>query len=104
MKRKYDGYMNILRKPIGILFVIITLMLLSQVFGADLGSRLMGKKKFPITETHKKQIAKKIASDYGLGPFKPSLEMKECADFLLTPALLVQEALSDDIVITYPTE
>lgn len=34
----------------------------------------------------------------------PSLEMKENVDFLLTPALLVQEALSDDIVITYPSE
>jgi hypothetical protein len=30
--------------------------------------------------------------------------MKENADFFLTPALLVQEAISNDIVITYPTE
>lgn len=36
--------------------------------------------------------------------FDPSLEMKENVDFLLTPALLVQEAISDDIVITYPSE
>lgn len=36
--------------------------------------------------------------------FSPSLEMKENVDFLLTPALLVQEAISDDIVITYPSE
>jgi hypothetical protein len=32
------------------------------------------------------------------------LEMKEHVDFLLTPALLVQEAISEDIIITYPTE
>jgi hypothetical protein len=36
--------------------------------------------------------------------FQPSLEMKENVDFLLTPALLMQEAMSQDIVITYPTE
>jgi len=36
--------------------------------------------------------------------FSPSLEMKENVDFLLTPALLVQEAISDDIIITYPSE
>ena len=36
--------------------------------------------------------------------FKPSLEMKENVDFLLTPALLMQEALSEDVIITYPSE
>ena len=36
--------------------------------------------------------------------FEPSLEMKENVDFLLTPALLVQQAISEDIVITYPSE
>ena len=34
----------------------------------------------------------------------PSLEMKENVDFLLSPALLIQEVLSDDIVTTYPSE
>lgn len=36
--------------------------------------------------------------------FEPSLEMKENVDFLLTPALLVQEALSEDVIVTYPSE
>ena len=36
--------------------------------------------------------------------FQPSLEMKENVDFLLTPVLLVQEAISEDVVITYPSE
>lgn len=36
--------------------------------------------------------------------FRPSLEMKENVDFLLTPALLVQEALPQDVIITYPSE
>jgi len=36
--------------------------------------------------------------------FRPSLEMKENVDFLLTPALLMQEVLSDEIITTYPSE
>lgn len=36
--------------------------------------------------------------------FQSSLEMKENVDFLLTPALLIQEVLSEEILITYPTE
>jgi len=33
-----------------------------------------------------------------------SLASREQVDFLLTPALLVQEAVSDDVVLTYPEE
>jgi hypothetical protein len=33
-----------------------------------------------------------------------SLAVREQVDFLLTPALLVQEAISDDVVLTYPEE
>ncbi|MFX0209019.1 MAG: hypothetical protein ACFFDT_23750 [Candidatus Hodarchaeota archaeon] len=47
---------------------------------------------------------KKILSRFPIGNFQISLEMKENVDFLLTPAILMQDAISDDIVITYPTE
>jgi len=33
-----------------------------------------------------------------------SLDEREQMDFLLTPALLVQEAISDGIILTYPEE
>lgn len=33
-----------------------------------------------------------------------SLDLREQMDFLLTPALLVQEAVSDGVVLTYPEE
>jgi hypothetical protein len=33
-----------------------------------------------------------------------SLEVREQVDFLLTPALLVQQAVSDGVVLTYPEE
>jgi hypothetical protein len=34
----------------------------------------------------------------------PSLTKKENVDFVLTPALLMQEIMSDEVIITYPTE
>jgi len=36
--------------------------------------------------------------------FHASLEAKENADFLLTPAILVQEAVREDVIVTYPSE
>jgi hypothetical protein len=33
-----------------------------------------------------------------------SLAAREQVDFLLTPALLVQEAASEDVILTYPEE
>jgi len=33
-----------------------------------------------------------------------SLRVREQVDFLITPALLVQEAISEDVVLTYPEE
>jgi hypothetical protein len=48
-------------------------------------------------------IAKEVSRRATMN-FQPSLEMRENVDFLLTPALLVQEALSEDVVITYPGE
>ena len=46
----------------------------------------------------------KILSRVPVDNFQTSLEMKENVDFLLTPALLVQEVISDNVVITYPSE
>jgi hypothetical protein len=86
------------------LVALLLLILFTQVLGDNQRRRPPTPKSGTISEAHKRRIAGQIASNYGLGPFQPSLEMKENADFLLTPALLVQEALSDDIVITYPTE
>src|SRR6266700_6559360 len=49
-------------------------------------------------------LEKRIVAEHAAGNFVPSLEMKECTDFLLTPALLVQEVISDGVLITYPSE
>ena len=38
------------------------------------------------------------------GMTEPSFEMRENVDFLLTPGILVQECMSDDVILTYPEE
>ena len=102
MKREFS--INVRRRPARVLLAIVLLMLLSQVLASDRTPAPLRPRNTEVPEAHKKRIAKKIASGYGLGPFQPSLEMKENVDFLLTPAILVQEAICEDIVITYPTE
>ena len=102
MKNGYDTHLKIRRGPVKVLVLILLLVLLTQVLGDNQRTQPLRSRTLP--EVYKKRIARRLASSYGLGPFQPSLEMKENADFFLTPALLVQEAISDDIVITYPTE
>jgi hypothetical protein len=72
------------------------------------------KEKNPITadepkdvmeaEQHARDVALRSATKTVTSGSKPSLEMKENVDFLLTPALLMQEALSDKVITTYPSE
>ena len=104
MKYEYGAYTKIFQCTVRVLVAIVLLLLLSHVLRGDQASRPSRSKKVSVPEAHKQRIARGLAAGYGLGNFKPSLAMKENADFLLTPALLVQEAISDDIIITYPTE
>ena len=53
--------------------------------------------------TKRDPVARRAATSVAVG-FKPSLEMKENVDFLLTPALIVQQAVSGDGAIIYPSE
>ena len=55
-------------------------------------------------EQRARDIAMRSATRMATTGFRPSLEMKENADFLISPALLMQEALSDEIITTYPSE
>ncbi len=49
-------------------------------------------------------LARRLATGPITRNFVPSLEMREAADFLLTPAVLAQEAVLDGVVTTYPAE
>ena len=104
MKHGYSTYTDIRTGPVRVVVMILLLVLLTQVLGGDRGPRPPRSTKVPVPEAEKQRIARGLASGFGLGAFQPSLEMKESADFFLTPALLVQEAICDDIIITYPTE
>jgi len=56
------------------------------------------------TERRAQSAALRAATRMATTGFRPSLEMKENVDFLLTPAMLTQEVLSDEIITTYPSE
>ena len=49
-------------------------------------------------------LAGEIASGTFVGPSMLSLEMRENIDFLLTPALIVQGAITEGDIVTYPEE
>ena len=104
MKRSNDERIALRGCVTRILFVFVLVALGAQawrtcygVSGAPRGSNIK-------TETLPESIAKEIGSQARLRNFTLSLEVKENTDFLLTPALLVQEALREDVIITYPTE
>ena len=63
------------------------------------GSRTMVNEDMP---EKAKVVPRVFPFDYHMVDL--SLTVREQVDFLLTPALLVQEAISDDIVSTYPEE
>jgi hypothetical protein len=50
------------------------------------------------------EIARTLASSKVSEFFAVSLNAREAADFLLTPAILTQEAISDGVLLTYPSE
>ena len=104
MKEKEGISIRRLARCVSILAIVFFVMLLSRVLANSRTPVPLRPRNVPIPEAQKERIAKRIASGYGLGQFQASLEMKENADFVLTPALLVQEALSDDTIMTYPTE
>jgi hypothetical protein len=56
------------------------------------------------SEKNLEEMARTFAASKVLGNFPPSLSAREAEDFLLTPAILVQESLSDKVVVTYPSE
>jgi hypothetical protein len=49
-------------------------------------------------------LAGEIEADTFTGPSMLSLEMRENVDFLLTPALIVQGAITEGDIVTYPEE
>lgn len=103
MEHKHTLYFPTIQGLLWGLAVII-LLTLSRGLGVEGRRRPAVQKASPISKAQRDKIAKDLAISYGIGYFKSSLQMKENVDFLLTPAMIVQEAISEDIVVTYPTE
>jgi hypothetical protein len=89
---------------LSILFATTLLLMGRQVWGARYGLSRTELKPNGEAGTLADSVGRQVGGQVGLGNFDLSLEAKENADFLLTPALLVQEALREDIIITYPME
>lgn len=84
--------------------MVVLLLLLTRVLGGDHTFPKEDANRVIATESQKQAMAKQIVSRQSMSNFESSVEMKENVDFLLTPALLVQEAISDDVILTYPSE
>lgn len=67
-------------------------------------SRQMTAQRSRLPREVSRRQAESIAGRRVTEDVTPSLTAKEAADFLLTPALLMQEAISETSVVTYPSE
>jgi len=76
----------------------------SSIWPAGTARRAIERKDDADVEAQLRVAAFRSASKAATTGFEVSLEMKENVDFLLTPALLVQEAMSEDVIVTYPSE
>ena len=65
------------------------------------GARSIDARALPV---NRGGLAGEIASGTFVGPSLLSLEMRENVDFLLTPALIVQGAITEGDIVTYPEE
>jgi hypothetical protein len=57
-----------------------------------------------IKQSGRSAAALKMAVQNTKANFEPSLTAMEETDFLITPALILQEAISADVIITYPIQ
>ena len=85
--------------------LLAALMPIYLSVGSNRAATMVKDRKIAADPTQRaREAGLRAASRTATAGARPSLEMKENVDFMLTPALLVQEALSDDIIITYPSE
>jgi hypothetical protein len=85
---------------------ILMVVMVTMVVGkGEMTIVARGGSPFPMPEKSVDEaMAQQTAADCVMGSFQESLEMKEKVDFLLTPAFLVQQVVSDGVVLTYPEE
>jgi hypothetical protein len=85
---------------------VVTAVLLSLISGHGQPLRPPSAESDPVVPkgSDERKAAEAAGAKQTSSLFAPSLETMERADFLLTPALLMQEAISEKVVITYPSQ
>jgi len=91
-------------RAIVLIIVIVLSLSLGQAPGNNSTSTTGDTKTSTNRRNRLKEEIRKNMTKSASGNFRLSLEMKENVDFVLTPALLVQELISEEVVITYPSE
>lgn len=79
-------------------FVLLIILLLLLITLDSFGKKAMEG------ESSERLEAREIATTNSQAFYGPSVEMRENVDFLLTPAILVQQAIDPESIITYPNE
>jgi hypothetical protein len=77
------------------------------IIGSGVFACLAGGQHAPVVQSAgppDRARARRIAENRMAVNFSPSLQVKEATDFLLTQALLMQQAVSEGVIITYPSE
>jgi len=92
------------RLPLSVLIVLMMAMCFLHTSGGAANRNSNDLNSFAVLTAPAKQPVRRQILKAATTAFAPSLEMKENVGFLLTPALLVQEILSEDVVVTYPCE
>jgi hypothetical protein len=87
-----------------VLLAAMTAVYVSSSWSAGTGSRVPQQTTTDAPRAELSAAVFRSASAAVTAGFAPSLEMKENVHSVLTPALLVQEALSEDTIVTYPSE
>ncbi len=89
----------------GVLLVLLGALL----FWSGAAIKMFASERPSVQAQRKREAIEQFLADFGKPTFSAymvdlSLAIREHDDFLLTPALLVQEAVSDGVILTYPEE
>ena len=88
---------------------ILVLLLGALLFWSGASMRVFARERASAQTQRKKEAVEQLLASFrepavdALG-VDVSMALREHDDFLLTPALLVQEAVSDGVILTYPEE
>lgn len=101
MRRKWTW---IVRAVLLGVLVCVLLCLGMGAGGASSGKMPPGMRRQLEARTDEERVILQHSLQINYAGEDGALDLREQMDFLLTPALLVQEAVTDGVVLTYPEE